>query len=460
MPRYAKTELTDTRCLRAKAKVNKKTGQLVQSYEWDSLIHGFGLRITVQLNPKTKKVEQGAKKFCMRYVAPGPDGKRSWIPLGAYTGPESLKEAREKASTAKKQLEKLQDPKVERKKHLDIPKLEEYVKTFLAFQKPKLRTGSYKPAESMLNKLVVPVLGQFRISEIQTAQVSKLFQDISRGWRPWMKPSEEPEETTPIRANRMLANLRKLFSQAEKDGLRQQGTNPCVLVDKNTENTGGERFLSMEEIGWIGKALRDAPNWGDSEVCSFAWRDGKQALETPTVYALAAIRLLMFTGARLNEILQLRWGQVDKGRGVIIIPRHMHKTGAKKGPKELPLNAAALAVLEVLEAQPKMIPPHPYVIRGHKHGGHLVNLQKPWDRIRQAVGLASQGKVNIQDVRMHDLRHTFASVGAGSGLSLRQVGDLLGHTQTSTTQRYAHLDVDPRLQASELISSKIAAALG
>jgi integrase len=175
-------------------------------------------------------------------------------------------------------------------------------------------------------------------------------------------------------------------------------------------------------------------------------------------YALAAIRLLMFTGARLNEVLQMKWSQVDKVRGVIRIERH--KTSGKSGPKELPLNSATLAVLESLDKLPTRKLGGPWVIQGHKHGEHLVNLQKTWDRIRRAVVLASKGEVNIKDVRLHDLRHTYASIGVGAGISLHQVGDLLGHAQASTTHRYAHLDADPRLQASETISTLTAEALG
>jgi integrase len=451
MPRYAKTELTDTRCLRAKVKRNKKTGEPQQGYEWDSLVHGFGLRIT----------EQGNKIFCMKYLAPAPEGqkrKQCWLRLGAYSGPESLKQAREKAEDARKKLGNYLDPKIEAKKHLLIPTLAEYVVTFLGIQKGRLRDGSYKPAEAMLNGLVVPVLGEFRIPDVQTAHVSKLFHDVSRGWRPGMKPSEKPGRATPIRANRMLANLRKMFSSAEKDGLREQGTNPCILVEKNQESKGKQRFLSQAEIAWIGKMLRESLAWADRDACPYAWDQKGKGLEVPSVYALAAIRLLMFTGARLNEILQMQWGQVDKVRGVIRIPQH--KTSGKTGAKELPLNSAALAVLESLEKLPTRKLGGPWVIQGHKHGEHLVNLQKPWDRIRSAAGLASKGEVNIKDVRLHDLRHTFASIGVGAGISLHQVGDLLGHAQESTTFRYAHLDTDPRLQASEKISAMIAVALG
>ena len=245
---------------------------------------------------------------------------------------------------------------------------------------------------------------------------------------------------------------------AEKNGLRSQGTNPCILVEKNQESKGKERFLSPDEIGWIGTMLKESLKWGDREACPYAWDKKGKGLEVPSVYALAAIRLLMFTGARLNEVLHLQWSQIDKARGVIRLEQH--KTSGKTGAKELPLNAGALAILEALDKLPTRKLGGPWVIQGHKHGSHLVNLQKTWDRIRRAVKLASKGEVNIQDVRLHDLRHSFASIGVGAGLSLHQVGDLLGHAQDSTTHRYAHLAANPRHEASELISAKITEALG
>jgi integrase len=381
--------------------------------------------------------------------------------LGRYTGlSDSLEQAKERAKAARKQIEDGLDPKIEKKKKLDIPTLAKFIEeTFLPAQKLRLRAGSYKPAKAMLDKLVVPVLGEFRVPEIQREQVASLFMDVARGWRPGMKPSEKPAKATPIRANRMLANLRKCFFEAEKLGLRAPGSNPCLLIEKNPESRGKERFLSMAEFEWLGKVLKDAPKWGDRKACPYAIDPKtKKPLELPSVYALAAIKLLMLTGARLNEILQLRWSQVDRKRGVIRITQH--KTSGKTGAKELPLNSAAMAVLEQLDELPTRKLKGEWVIQGHKHGEHLVNLQKPWTRIRTAVGLASKGKVKILDLRLHDLRHSFASVGVGEGLSLHQVGNLLGHAQASTTHRYAHLDVDPRLQASEKIGAAIAAALG
>lgn len=160
-----------------------------------------------------------------------------------------------------------------------------------------------------------------------------------------------------------------------------------------------------------------------------------------SAHAIAAVRLLVFTGARLNEILTLEWAHVDLDRSCLNLPQ------SKTGQKSIHLNPPALAVL----AQLPRLAGNPYVIPGERAGRHLVNLEKPWRRIREAAGLP--------DVRLHDLRHSFASVGAGAGLGLPIIGALLGHTQAATTARYAHLADDPLKQANDLIGARLAAAM-
>ena len=155
--------------------------------------------------------------------------------------------------------------------------------------------------------------------------------------------------------------------------------------------------------------------------------------------AVAAIRLLIFTGARLSEILTLRWDYVEHS--------YLRLPDSKTGAKLIYLNPPAR---ELLARLPR-IEDNPYVIPGDKPGACLVNLQKPWRLIRARAGL--------EDVRIHDLRHTFASIGAARGLSLPMIGKLLGHTQAATTERYAHLADDPVLAASEAIGQRIAAAM-
>jgi integrase len=166
-----------------------------------------------------------------------------------------------------------------------------------------------------------------------------------------------------------------------------------------------------------------------------------QAEQTESPFALAAIGLLILTGARLTEILTLRWEHVDLRAGVLRLP------DSKTGAKLIYLNDAAI---HLLRSMPRM-QGNRYVIAGKKTGARLIDLQKPWRRLR--------AKANLPDVRIHDLRHSFASVAVGVGMSLPMIGKLLGHTQAATTQRYAHLATDPIRAASNLIGNEISAVM-
>ncbi len=227
----------------------------------------------------------------------------------------------------------------------------------------------------------------------------------------------------PYQANRSLAVLSKMMNLAEQWGLRPDGTNPTRHVRKYRE-TKRERYLSTEELSRLGGTLTEA-----------------QAAETESPFALAAIALLVLTGARLTEILTLRWAEVDLDRQVLRLP------DSKTGAKTIYLNDAATSLLRRMPR----LSGNPYVIAGGKKGAHLVNLQKAWRRIRAGA--------DLNDVRIHDLRHSFASVAAGAGLSLPVIGKLLGHTQPVTTARYAHLAADPVRAASNLIGDEIVSAM-
>ena len=203
-------------------------------------------------------------------------------------------------------------------------------------------------------------------------------------------------------------------------GLRPDGSNPCRHVEKFAERKR-ERILSPAELARLGDAL--------------AAYDGSP-------YAVAAVKLLVFTGARLGEVLGLRWDWVDFERG------EARFSDSNTGAKTLHLPPPALAVLTELPR----IDGNPYVIVGAKPGAALVNLEKPWLAIRKPAGL--------DDVRLHDLRHAFASVAASSGMGLPIIGKILGHSQPATTARYAHLASDPVKAAAAAVAGKIAAAMG
>src|SRR5262249_27533110 len=207
-----------------------------------------------------------------------------------------------------------------------------------------------------------------------------------------------------------------------RNGFPLPGDNPCRGLEKYPERPR-ERFLRPNELARLGDALAAA----DADPVN--------------LYQVAAVRLLIFTGARMTEILTLIWDWIDLDNGVVRLP------DSKTGAKTIHLSAPARAVLDAL---PRVVG-NPYVIVGAKDGAHLVNLEKPWRRIRKTAGLT--------DVRLHDLRHSFASVGAGAGMGLPMIGKLLGHSQPQTTARYAHLDHDPVKAANEAIGRRIAAAL-
>ena len=161
--------------------------------------------------------------------------------------------------------------------------------------------------------------------------------------------------------------------------------------------------------------------------------------ENPT--ALTAIRLLLFTGCRKSEILTLKWEHVDLARQCLRLP------DSKTGAKVVPLGGPALVVLSEMTRTDG----NPYVLCGNAPGRHFVGLPKIWERIRKRAGLG--------DVRLHDLRHSFASAGAAAGDSLLMIGKLLGHRDPKTTARYAHLADNPLKAAADRISSSIAAGM-
>src|SRR5207248_4780757 len=228
---------------------------------------------------------------------------------------------------------------------------------------------------------------------------------------------------TPIAANRALNLTSAMLSRAERWGLRPEGSNPCRRIEKFRERSR-ERFLGEAELARLGSALAAV-----------------ERTDSPPLAAIAAIRLLVLTGARKSEVLTLEWRSVRLDRLLLELP------DSKTGAKVIYLNAPAAQLLSSLPR----IEGNPYVLPGERAGAHIVAIEKTWRRVRQAAGL--------DDVRLHDLRHSYAAVGAAAGFSLPLIGALLGHSEVATTQRYAHLADDPVRRANEAIGARIAAAL-
>jgi integrase len=250
----------------------------------------------------------------------------------------------------------------------------------------------------------------------------------------------------PYAANRAAAVWSKAFVWAADAGLIPEGHNPAKGIKKYREQ-GRERFLTSEELARLGDALREGEIVGLPYSVDGTKPTAKHAAKADhrrvklDQYATAALRLLILTGARLREILHAKWEQIDVERGLIFL------ADSKTGKKPLYLSAAAQKVL----ADVPRVKGNPYVIAGAKDGAPRSDLKKPWAAISRAAGL--------EGVRLHDLRHSFASFGAGASLGLPIIGKLLGHSQPSTTARYAHLDADPMRRAVDTIGATISAAM-
>ena len=282
---------------------------------------------------------------------------------------------------------------------------DKYIQEYaLIYKKPT----SIRNDRLFLNNYILPAFGKIKVENLTNKNINDFHYNM---------------RDKPITSNRCIALLSKMLNLAEKWGYIKDASVLCSHIKKYPENKK-ERFLSMAEIEKLSIVLKEA--------------EADQS-ESPNI--IAAIRLLLLTGCRLSEILTLKWEYIDVTQSRINFPDSKTK---KKTVYISPLVVELLAKVERKEG-------NPFVIYGLNAGAHLVNLQKPWRRIRKKVGL--------DDVRLHDLRHSFASIGAASGLSLPIIGALLGHRNTQTTARYAHLVGDSLKDAANMIGKKIESAM-
>ncbi|WP_395370574.1 tyrosine-type recombinase/integrase [Komagataeibacter diospyri] len=251
---------------------------------------------------------------------------------------------------------------------------------------------------------ITPKLGTLKIIDVTRADVVELHQGLKE---------------TPYQANRVLGVLSIMFTLADTWGVRTDGINPCWKV-KRYKEVKRERYLTPDELARLGKVLREADGEPEAATC---------------------IRLLLLTGCRLGEIQMLKWKFVDARTGVLRLP------DSKTGAKIVPVGKAAL---DVLAGIPR-IDGNPYVITGKVDGQYLTDIQKPWRRLRARAGLDT--------LRIHDLRHSFASDALQLGADLTMIGRLLGHTQVQTTARYTHLKTDPIRETANAVASAISFSL-
>jgi integrase len=382
-----------------KRAVDAATPKVTDSYLWDDELSGFGLKVT----------PTGSKTYLIQYRLGGRQGRTRRVTVGRH-GVLTADQARIEAKKLLGDVAAGRDPADARDKAKGSIAFGTAVEHFLdQHVGSKLKPSTAGEYRRLVLLYLPRNLKSRPLAEIKHADIARLHLSL---------------QGKLYQANRLIAVLSKFFNWAEKHGLRTVGTNPCRHIEKYRERKR-ERFLTEEEFERLGRALTDA----------------ERGTMMTTPWIIAAIRLLILTGARLGEIRTLRWTEVD-------VRRRMLRLGdSKTGEKTIQLSDAAL---EVLARIPRLLD-NPYVICGVKPRACLVNLQKPWRRIRRAAGL--------DDVRIHDLRHSFASVAAAHGLSLPVIGALLGHSQPATTARYAHLAQTPLARANAEISGRIAATL-
>lgn len=388
---------------------------------WDGQLAGFGVRVR----------PSGAKSYVVVYRA----GIGRSAPFRRYTignvGKLTPDQARRQAQAILGAVAHGRDPSADRAGEREIPTVAALAERFLAEHvEAKRKSSTAAFYRDILDRIVKPAIGASKANRVTRAAVASIHGKL---------------RATPFQANRVLAVIGSLYAFAGRIGAVPEGSNPARGILKFREHRR-ERFLSIEELERLGAAIREAETTGLPWLVNETKPTAKHLTKSPErrftkldPFAAAALRLLLFTGCRLREILHLRWEHVDIERGLLLLP------DSKTGRKAVVLNAPALEVLNGLDRI------GPYVIPGDDPAKPRADLKRPWGTVARQAGL--------ERVRLHDLRHTYASFGAGGGLGLPIIGKLLGHTHAATTARYAHLDADPLRRASEAIAGRIAAAL-
>jgi integrase len=391
--------------------------------QFDTELPGFGCRVT----------PAGAKSWVVEY-RPGSGGRRvskKRVTLGSVAAllPDRARKAAKDVLARARLGEDLAEDRSACREALTFTELS--TRFMVEEVRPTRKPSTAALYDLYLRRHIWPTLGKRLTRDVTHADLVQLHRQIGKA--------------APVTANRVVTLISAVMSWANRVGELPDQTNPGRGIRRFKEHAK-ERFLSTQELANLGDALREADTvglpWDADGSRTFAKHSPGPTyrLTRLSPHVTAAIRLLLFTGCRLREILHLKWAQVDFERGMLFL------ADSKTGRKPVILAGPALAVLENL---PRI---GDYVIAGNNLDRPRHDLQRPWRAITQRAGL--------HGLRIHDLRHSFAATGAGSGLSLPVIGKLLGHRNVETTSRYAHLASSPLKVAADRIAKQLAEAIG
>ena len=381
---------------------------------WDSEMARFGVRVKPTC----------AMTYVVQYRNSG--GRTRKLALGRV-GVLTPEEARQAARKALATVSGGGDPSADRHAQRVDLTIGELVDRYLdegPASKPAKKKASWASDTSNLRRHVVPLLGRRQLAALTSDDIQKFQKDVTDG------KTQKDEKTRkrgraivtggPAAATRATLVLSAMLQWATTRKFRADNPGKGVKLNKPTKR---DRFLSGAELARLGEAFTKAEREGLNRN------------------SLAILRLLLLTGARRNEIASLKWDHVDFERRALRMP------DSKTGAKIIPLGAPALEVLSALPRKRGSA----WVFPAATGKGHHVGMPRVWRKLRASA--------RLKDVRMHDLRHGFASIAVADGDSLYLVGKVLGHAQAETTQRYAHLQLDPVRAVADRTSRKLAGAL-
>ena len=409
----------------------KPTDKTGYSLLWDSELHGFGVLAT----------RQGTKSFLVSYYAPGLYRVKRRVTVGQY-GPLTVDAARAEAKDMLARVTKGEDPAIERAEGRRAAKddtVANLLKGYLEYGRAHFSDRTIESYEGLRDNYMLPAIGKLPVQKVTRRDVASLHLSLKE---------------KPHTGNRVVQLVKAFFYWLERRGLFA-GVNPARGVELYTE-TPRERFLSVEEMSRIGQAIRTAETVGLPPAPEHQKPRPKKRQTKPRARnagmftseilpasptAVAALRFLLFTGWREQEALTLEWSHVNLETGIATLP------DTKSGKSVRAIGAPAV---ELLDAQPE-VKGSPYIFPGRDPEKPLESVHRLWTAVRHAA--------ELDDVRLHDLRHSVASFAGGHGYSLFLIGKLLGHKTARSTERYAHLADDARKVVADTVSETIRAAI-